>query len=1194
MHATWIRKLLVASVLISLLVPAASLILPFGTNQLVAAEPSGDTGKLEGAAASDRAKSPSDWERLIYLPYRDLEDVFEKHGSAVFMPYQEALELWRQAGQSVTDPKEDPIDAVITQSAYVASIDQDVVRIQAELAVRVLGKPWAEIPVRFGSAAVASIKAADGTVLLRGTGNGAYSLLFPSRGKYTVQIELASQVRTSPDGKSFEFDCPTVGVTTLEVIIPEADQTVTIVPRGVTLPTESEENQTRVRANLGSSGKIACNWHPRVSDRPDMELLAAVTNHSIVSVQDGLIHTHARLGYEVLRGKMDLAKVVLPLGHRILGVTSSDAKIRSWKAEAEQKRQVVTVEFLGSVEAKAVLEIHSERSSDGAAFDVAGITEDGTVHGIHAVEVVRENGQVVVAHATDLSLAVEQQRGVIRIDAAEVAAVVKRSNALSYKFYSPQFQLKMVARPVEPRIQVDHPTRLVFSDDELRLKADLNYTVERAGVFELKLQVPDDLTIDNVSTKGLKEFNVDDASKTLTVSLTAKRQGSVQVTVTGHRGLNAETPESDQTLPILEPLVVERETGHITVYAPEALELISDEEKIVAAQPEPPRKVERVPNVRLTASWSYSRRPVTIPVKTIRRPTRLSAKVATAITAKPELATVVTQLEYLVEYAGVDTFRFSVPEPVADDVQIRSASGSNAPAIKQKTKDEEAVDGWVTWTVVMQRDVLGQQKFEVSYDLKPKTEDAPADAAQESDDASSEKKDDGDTAGATRDYAVQAIRALGLSADAKRTGEVTLSQVSGEIAVLKDRALSVTASPLGDEFEAIDVRELTLLPQTGSLAYRYFKQPVGLAVISTRHEIQKVVDTVVSRALVEVVINQDQLATYRCRFRLKSSERQRLRLDLPAAVDLLGLSVDRRQVSPEKATEDSQDESWDSFLVNVARTKSSDELFWITVQFQMGLSAAFEAASGPLDLPLPSVGGIDGSQVASQEVRVVLWVPEEFALVGTPDEFVHSTRSQFLFAGMAPSSLNQKRIDSWIGGETGGVFDFPTAGQAYQYRNLGGADRLELVWWSIPTHTLLLSGALVLIAVVLRKTSWENKLGLLLIGISAAALYALEDADLVAQGIAASQYGLATLIGIWVIHAVLGAKPGAKTTTPSGPIQADAAVSEAAEQPKVESDESPTDSKDADSVQEPRPDESSTAETGDSESSDATTEPSKD
>ena len=48
-----------------------------------------------------------------------------------------------------------------------------------------------------------------------------------------------------------------------------------------------------------------------------------------------------------------------------------------------------------------------------------------------------------------------------------------------------------------------------------------------------------------------------------------------------------------------------------------------------------------------------------------------------------------------------------VPEAISEDVRIRSLSTGTAPAIKEQIAAEEAEDGWITWTILMQRDVVG-------------------------------------------------------------------------------------------------------------------------------------------------------------------------------------------------------------------------------------------------------------------------------------------------------------------------------------------------------------------------------------------------------------------------------------------------------------------------------------------------------
>ena len=1081
------------------------------------------------------AGAASDWERLIYLPYKNLQDVFEKHGSTVFMPYAEYVKRWQQGNQP---PEKNIVEAVITESHYTATVDRSLLRIKASLTIQVLGKPWVEVPIQFGNAAVGRLSVEDGKqVLLKGTGNGTYALLFGQAGEHSVEIELAASIQTSPDGRQVDFNIPAVGVTTFELAIPEADQMVDVQPHLIALPVEAAANETRIKANLGATTKISASWHPRTSQKPDMDLLAAVTNYQKVTLRDGLVHTDAFLNYDILRGEMTELAIAVPVGHRILGVSSGNAKIRGWRAEPGEQRQTVRVEFLSPATNKVSIEVHTEREFDAEAIQLAGRDDEGNYNGIHAVDAVRESGQLAVAGAKDLSLQFEQVTGLVRIEDAEVHASLRQSGAATFKFYSSNIQLQVLAKPVEARLVLKSAYRYEFADDELKLVADLGYQIERAGVFEFKVALPDELEVDRVeSTTGhnVREFHVEgNGPRILRVVMQQKTGVDVQVglRLTAHQSFEDASESLELSLPIPEPQGAERETAEVYVSASEALEVITDQESLEAAQPLPVPPGQSRAGKRVAAAWSFNRRPVEIPLRTKRRPTRLSAQVATTIEVKEEVIQVSTELRYLVQYAGLDVFRFSVPEDVSQRLQVTSLGGASAPAIKQKVPAEEAVDGWVTWTITMQRDVLGPHSFQLTWDAKP------AGAAENGDGEPAAAEQSGSS-----EIVFQTARVLGLDGSDEKQRVVELSNVSGEIAVRKDRSLSVSAKTLDESLETIDVRELTLLPQTGSLAYRYFKQPVGFRIESTKHEIQKVVETVVTRALVEVVTRRDTQANYRCRYRIRSSERQRLRVDVPVGSELLGVFIDGQQVSPEKNAQPMETEGWDSYFVNVARPGSSDDLFSLTLQLitPVGARAPFDGWGGKLLLRLPQVGGIENSGVVVQQLQTVVWTPEDFNLLGDTDGFTHETKLKVAdaLAIRRQAYFDHFNADDWVGVPAAGFIDFPTEGNRFRYSSLGSRDSILLTWASQPNYTWLASGALILIAILLRGLSWDTKLLLILLAAFAAILFGLSSPGWSAEVISAARFGIYALIGIWVLHTVFSWKSGAaaKPETPdNGP-----------------------------------------------------------
>ena len=1080
-----------------------------------------------GPAVAERPKEDAPvlpWDRLIYLPYKNLDEALKNQNSTVVVPLKEYLKLQEEvrAAQAQRTTKS-PVSAVITSAIYNADIEKSIARIKADFTVQVLTDGWAQVPLNFGAAAVGKMTVADESeALLRGTGNSAYLLMLNGKKEHSISIELMAKVSSSPDGKSFRVQVPPVGVTTLEVAVPEAEQTLNIMPEVVGLPVKQANDETRVKANLGATEFFQVQWHPKASLKPEMDLLASVTNHTLVSIDRGLIQTHTYLQYDVLRGQLQELKVAVPLGHSILDVSTPEAKVRGWttKKDEDQKLQIITAELLSDADRKITLEVHTERTLPEGEFPVAGLNDENVPFGIHALDVVRESGQLVVTASKELSLSIKNQQGLVRVDQDEIETKLRRSNSLNYKFYSPKFTLTLDAEPVKPQVMATQSTRLTFNDDELQLLGELNFQVERAGVFEFKLNVPDGLKIDQVRGSAVKDFTMLKDTNELRILLTEKQQGSIGIVIEGHQPLDKNAGEDPLALPILKPQNIERETGSLTIFAPESLEVITQEDSLDGLHPQRMQR-QQVGNAVLVSAWQYQRRPISISVITRRKPTRLSANIGTQVNLEQEQVQVTTLLEYNIEHAGIETFRFTVPEAIADRLTVRNDPEEAKPGIKQYTPDDEAVDGWKTITVVLQDRVMGKHRFKLTYDLITKKADE-------------EQEDEAEKA--AENFQIQAVRVLGLEAEHNAGAAVTISQLLGEVTVKKEQELSVGSEQTSENLEQIDVRELKFLQQfenstSVALAYRYFKQPVDLTLRKTAHEVQTVVETVVSKALVEVIAGHDPSATFRCRYRLKSSERQRLQIDLPQDMNSLGVQVNGKQAALEKNENAKPEEGWGSYYVNIARQGGSDQPFTLTLYFMAPLGdRPFENSGGKLLLRMPRIGGSDPASVAVQQLRTVVWVPDDYLLVESPENFIReiSPRLQGRPFASLFSDRNTNDLENWISVPANGIFDFPTSGHhAYRYSSLGAPPSIQVQWWQHSFYVWILSGAVLLIGLVLTKTSWENKLGLLLLACFAASLYALRDTQLVVHGFYVAQWGVWAAIIFWMIHGIFGSRrPG--------------------------------------------------------------------
>ncbi len=1062
----------------------------------------------EKPASDEQTDAIQDWDRLIYVPFNELQKVFDKQEASAVLPYAEYMELLKSYMKRPKGVATSP-DAVITESHFEGAVEKDVVRLNAEFNVTVLKESgWARVPLNFGTVAVGKLSTEnEDNTILRGIAKGQYELLLNGAGQHVVTIELLAAVKTSPENRSFTVNCPPVGISELSLTIPEADQSIEIAPLQVLLPADNEDDeQTVVKASLGATDRFEVRWNPKAGSKPIMDLLTSVTNRTSARVEAGLIQSTASLTWEVLRGELTEVTLSAPSDASIIDVVSSTGRIRSWKASpVGDTHQEIRIELLTPVTDRFQVEIQSERTPKGDIFQLVGKSEDGKLQGVHADGVVRESGQITLSADSSLTTVVKSQSGVKRVDAGSTKG--RSAAQQAWEFSGKTGVLVIQIKPVEPRLLVDQNARIVLDDDELKLTTRLTYTVERAGVFQLNLEYPESLTIDTVRADGMSEFNVDKSSGKLTLSLTQKRLGKINVDITAHQAFDATAEGIETEMPGITPLGIEREDGKLALFAPQFLDVVTVDEKLSGLFPSE-SSTARIGRAVRVSSWKYTQRPFSITVKTTPRPAQLAGSTATTVNIEPDVVKVSSILRFDVRNAGIDTYRVSVPENIADDVRFRSLNSKHT--IQQRDKATEAEDGWIVWTLVLQDEITGTVQLLADWDVP--LEELGDDTAEHS-------------------LTLEPVRILtpftGEQADKRK---VTLTQTKGEIRLLRHESLSITAEGSGDTMEKIDVRELELIPKDGYQAFRYFSQPASATIGIRKHEIHEVVATVVSRAAIEIVTDRQPLANYRCRLRITSSERQRLRIDLPAGADLQAPLLNGRRTTFEAANDVEAAEGWDAYYVNIGREATSDEEFLLTFQFRCPISAGefpYEGRGGGSKqiLRLPTVGDDSGGTV-HQQTRLAIWCPKEISFVGEPRNWSITGRYSWNFwkPMVSPSApAEAQELQSWIGDNTNGS-DFARQGNVTVYRSLGSRSVIKIVWWNRPFLVAILSGALLFVGFILRRTSWENRITLTIMGCLGVALWSLKDNSETMQFLSAGSLGLVAVAGIWLVGLFLGQK----------------------------------------------------------------------
>ena len=610
---------------------------------------------------------------MIYLPYEKLRDVFEDEDSSIVLPYSQFLEMWNRLVQVDAPPSQPPVNGVIARADYVGSVRGDLANLEATLDVEVLSGEWARIPVEFGDAAIGSAQAEDGRVLLRGVGEGRYELLAQGKGKHRIKLGLVIAVQSATEGRSFSVQCPPVGVSHLELQIPETDLAVQVAPRLTSEPISGLEGATGVSAVLGSTNRFTVSWQPKTGSVEGAAGLANVTDTIAVDVGDGIVHTHAIFDYEILRGSLGELIVEVPDGERLLDVQAPG--LRDWQSEIVDDRQRVTVRLHAVATEKTRLELHTETPIAAEAFPVGDVRAFG---------VARESGILAVRGAEEVGLEYVRRESITRIDAADVPESLRKPRSTFYKFFTPDHKLSVIASQLEPHILVDSRFAILLDKTRLTSRGEFRYRVSRSGVFSLALQLPDGFQADDVRAESMERFEVTPATnaQTLTVYFTKRLLGDQTVMLTASQ--SRPVAAGQVTIPLPRPLNVAREQALVAVMAPESLEVKTDLTQLEGARAATPAELaaeEFQPEIpegsALAAAFSFVTRPARIVQTITERPRRTSVAVGTVANVKEDMVQVTTALHYQVQFAGTDTFRISVPARSPTDCRSKGTASKN-------------------------------------------------------------------------------------------------------------------------------------------------------------------------------------------------------------------------------------------------------------------------------------------------------------------------------------------------------------------------------------------------------------------------------------------------------------------------------------------------------------------------------------
>ena len=963
------RSLAILTVLIALTFASAV----FAQEENVATEPAA----VEAAATETKADDATVIirEQTVYLPFEKLRETFEKEGRGIFLPYEEFRELWEKAQakpKSDDEPKAVPVPFIISETVHEAQVADDIVKVTAKLKIDLLKEGWHEIPIRLNDVAITeaniivsarpiSITLPDGSVLapssdvvqcttlparLQGDPQQGYKLLLEAEkpGMVEVEIKYAKTIEKAPGRNGVSFEVPQTPISRWVVLIPESGVKVDFFPLIAASEEPDGDTGTKVLAFVGPAPTVRIGWTPKAEGATGLESLTSVQLEQRLTLDEGVLRTQGILDYTISRAQIERLAIEVPNDQKVLSVF--DPNVRTWSVNQGEETQTIQVELFQPSSDRQRIIIGLEKLIDTDAKSVE-------IPNIKAVGAGRQQGVLGINVSNTLTTETAKTVGLMQMDAAELPQAMRGTGWMyAYRLASASYNLTLAVEKVQPQITSDSQIVANLNADRLTLTMQTVFTIEKAGVFQLLLDIPDGFDIGSVTgfqqgdtqpvsvnARHVNDSPDDPTMKRLTVDLTAKAMGKVGLSITltkrlDDADLKSPTGKSvDVAVPmpvVTKDFVIRRDAK--TVFN------VAEYFRINKVDPV---GLQAVPVEQLRSEWRgnlaagqlgfvFGQENAAIDLQVERRKPQITIRQFQMVQIEDGVAKYTSRFYYDVQYSGVKSLRIDVPADVSSRLRNRTQGIRDAIITP---KPDNVDEGYVAWEFSRSSEWSGNGMFEVYWE----------------------------------DELSQLTVGKSLTIGVPRLVPREVDRAYGHIVITKAQTIDLGDSPENTGIRQVDpsrdIPEADRI-ENAAAAFEFFDH-WALNLIATRYELEEVKRTSIESGLVRaVMVNNSTTLSVQALYQIKSVQ-QRLTIAMPEGTTFdLAPAINGNTVTLEKDSG-----SGDAVQYYIPLTSTNpDQSFLLELRYSQPLS------DGQILLPtFPT-------EPAVQEMFIAVYVPNDWVL----------------------------------------------------------------------------------------------------------------------------------------------------------------------------------------------------------------------
>ena len=856
-------------------------------------------GFLAGLSAQEPKDETLPAERIIYIPYQQLEKLIQKADTGIYLPYKDYQKLLDEVDKSRQRPPELPALVLISSANYKGRVVGDFLEITATYNLNILQKGWHGVTLGFKNVAIKEASLDGKPALLRWQADN-YELIFESETAGQKQLEVVfvcTLVKSLGFRLTADFFVPRSPIARLSLEIPTPKEEegqgpklkIDVYPSLQTKQTFAP-GVTQVEALLGNTDEIKIQWESQAERKVEIKQILHAENLSRLEIGENFLQLQAKIAYDLIQGDTQKLMLKIPKGFRVLSVSSVQGSgVRDWSVnESESSLLVNLIEKLSD---------HGENKSDmELAIKLEKMFSDMekkfAIPSLEVLGVEREKGFYTIAVNDLHTIKIIQRKDITQIDIADLPERDRDGVQFAFKYLKRPFSLEVELEKIEPEYELFTNVYAYLDETIYKLYGYFQYQVKKSRIFGTKIEMPQGFLLFDVKAYNLAEpgaLNVDqikeyrevdeevNKEKKHFLAITFKkgiRSDKLVVRVHLQRKLDAQEKTREIPLPVFRVEGAAREMGNIGLGVHSSYNITTVEKSQKNISPldigelfqqgeRPPQTVIKNINIGIR----YFDHPIAATFKIEKRDPLVTAEIYTYVSVEESVLKYRIRLLYTVKYTGVKEFAFTLPEEIAKDVP-KSHISDKQRWIKEIRREEQKEAKTVLYTILTQRDVLRQEDKDEPYEIQ----------------VVYEKK----------------IPQVEISKQIPIFELITQNtkQEHGFIVFKKNNNFSMEFSSEAKGVERADVQDPNYRGEKdGVLAiYKYTVHPFQLVMDLQRLEFEPVLNTVINRLHLSTTVNKDHTTRSEAVALLINNSKQMLDFEVPEGSKVT--SVSRLKVFP--------------------------------------------------------------------------------------------------------------------------------------------------------------------------------------------------------------------------------------------------------------------------------------------------------